>query len=260
MEPIGSSYSIASEPILEKETSPSAETLVVTEPDTAYAAPNDGSRTVVGVQAPLTTSTFVVRQPESTVSVASNPRTEEVVRYEPVALPSNTVITQTRVNNVVGLRPKPIPIVRSSLNAPGTAGFERAFGYSFEAGNGIKQEAAGNIKRINDADVMVMSGSYEYIGSDGLTYVVDWYADETGYHPSAPHLPKPVEIPFPEQAAAVEAQLRFAAEQRRLNNDANDVLAAAASNSYSASVVAPAQVVVEAKEARQLPNYSGLEQ
>ena len=45
--------------------------------------------------------------------------------------------------------------------------------------------------------------------------MVDWYADETGFHPSAPHFPQPVEIPFPEQAAAVEAQLRFAEEQRQ---------------------------------------------
>ncbi len=58
-----------------------------------------------------------------------------------------------------------------------------------------------------------MKGSYEYIGPDGNIYVVDWEADENGYRASAPHLPQPVEIPFPEQRAAVEAQLRFAAEE-----------------------------------------------
>ena len=77
------------------------------------------------------------------------------------------------------------------------------------------QEAQGELRRIDDeTEVIVMRGSYEYIGADGLTYVVDWYADETGFHPSAPHLPQPVEIPFPEQQVAVEAQIRFAQEER----------------------------------------------
>ena len=34
------------------------------------------------------------------------------------------------------------------------------------------------------------------------------YADETGFHPSAPHLPKSVVPNHPEVQAAVDAQLR----------------------------------------------------
>ena len=61
--------------------------------------------------------------------------------------------------------------------------------------------------------VMVMKGSYSYVGTDGLPYVVDWFADETGFHPSAPHLPQSVLPNHPEVAEAVAAQLRFAAEE-----------------------------------------------
>ena len=68
----------------------------------------------------------------------------------------------------------------------------------------------------NGNNVIVMQGSYEYIGSDGLVYTVEWVADENGYRPSAPHLPVSVEIPFPEQRAAVEAQVRFAKEEEEL--------------------------------------------
>jgi hypothetical protein len=106
---------------------------------------------------------------------------------------------------------QPVGIVRSSFLPQ----LDGAFEYSFESENGIKQQAVGQRKAVGEdgADVIVMKGSYEYIGSDGNIYVVDWEADENGYRASAPHLPQPVEIPFPEQRAAVEAQLRFAAEE-----------------------------------------------
>ena len=69
------------------------------------------------------------------------------------------------------------------------------------------------MKTVGEDEVMVMRGSYQYIGADGLTYQVNWVADENGFQAEAPHLPQPVEIPYPEQAAAVEAQLRFAASE-----------------------------------------------
>merc|ERR1712117_973763 len=86
-----------------------------------------------------------------------------------------------------------------------------------------EQAAYGNTAAAST--VVVMEGSYSYVGADGNTWTVDWYADETGYHPSAPHLPVPVEPLFPEIKAAVEAQLRFAAEE--------DAAAAASSRSES---------------------------
>ncbi len=67
---------------------------------------------------------------------------------------------------------------------------------------------------VNEAPVVVMRGSYEYV-DNGVTYEVVWEADENGFRPSAPkskHLPRVVAIPFLEQQAAVDAQLRFAAE------------------------------------------------
>lgn len=85
--------------------------------------------------------------------------------------------------------------------------------YSYEAENGISQDVSGEMKTVNDAQVYVMKGSYSYIGTDGQTYTVDWYADETGYHPSAPHLPRSVEPNHPEVAAAVRAQMEFARQE-----------------------------------------------
>ena len=87
---------------------------------------------------------------------------------------------------------------------------------------------------MNDAQVYVMRGSYSYTGADGLPYVVDWYADETGYHPSAPHLPRSVQPVTDEVRQAVEEQIRFAAQE-----DA----AAAAASANNVVYAAPEEVV-----------------
>nr|XP_040582150.1 pupal cuticle protein 36-like [Lepeophtheirus salmonis] len=91
-----------------------------------------------------------------------------------------------------------VPILSETNNAPE---------------NGIKQEAVGSTVTNGEESVVTMKGSYEYVGPDGQTYVVDWIADENGFQPSAPHLPKDVPIPFPEIVEAVAAQIAFAAQE-----------------------------------------------
>ena len=112
----------------------------------------------------------------------------------------------------VEARSDPVAILRSEFHGPEEDGDKR-WSYSYEAENGINQQAEGTLRRVGEADVYVMSGSYSYVGPDGLAYVVDWYADETGFHPQAPHLPRSVEPNHPEVKAAVDAQLRFAEQQ-----------------------------------------------
>ena len=117
-------------------------------------------------------------------------------------------------SSVRAAAPEPIAIVRSVNNAAGTPGFEDNFNFEFESENGIKQAAQGEMKTVGDEDVMVMKGSYQYIDADGKDVLVTWYADETGYHAESDILPVAPEIPFEEQRQAVEAQIRFAAEER----------------------------------------------
>ena len=110
------------------------------------------------------------------------------------------------------------------------------FRYNFETENDIKQEAEGELREVDGTEVVVMRGSYSYIGADGQEYVVDWYADETGYHPSAAHLPQSVEPDHPEVAAAVRAQLAFAAEEEAAA--AREAAASSNSESYAAPPLA----------------------
>ena len=119
---------------------------------------------------------------------------------------------------------EPIGIRSQSFDGP-----LPTFKYAFETENDISQSAEGSMRNVDGVDVVVMKGSYSYVGVDGNTWTVDWYADETGFHPSAPFLPKSVEPIHPEIKAAVEAQLRFAAEEE----------AAAAASSRSESYAAP---------------------
>merc|ERR1712156_905877 len=185
-------------------------------------------RTVIPppVPAPIAPVPLALPAPAPIVEVRAAPRS--YLGPAAAAVPAPAVVSLGRVVPAPAplaplplALPAPAPIVptpppvafRSVYNAPGTQLNDLdAWNYAFEADNGIRQEATGVMKAMDDgAQVMVMSGSYEYIGADSLTYIVDWVADENGFRASAPHLPKSVPIPFPEVQAAVDAQLAFAA-------------------------------------------------
>eukprot|EP00095_Tigriopus_kingsejongensis_P011773 maker-scaffold119_size336447-snap-gene-0.14 protein:Tk11773 transcript:maker-scaffold119_size336447-snap-gene-0.14-mRNA-1 annotation:"cuticular protein 46" len=124
---------------------------------------------------------------------------------------------------------EPIGIVRSVFNAPSAD--SQNYDFSFETENGIQQEASGELKTIDDNEVIVMRGSYTYIDANGEDVTVSWVADENGYRAESSILPVAPAIPFPEQAEAVAAQIAFAQQEEQQ--------ASASSNSYS-SAPAPA--------------------
>ena len=102
---------------------------------------------------------------------------------------------------VVAPTAAPVAILRSANTGPQDGNYA----YSFETENGISQSVEGRMKMVDETPVYVMKGEYEYPGADGQMWKVkiqnvanfeilkvEWYADETGYHPSAPFLPKNV--------------------------------------------------------------------
>lgn len=58
----------------------------------------------------------------------------------------------------------------------------------FETENGIKVEESGVNKQIDENAGMTMRGSYSFTEA-GVTYTVNWIADENGFQPSGAHLP-----------------------------------------------------------------------
>lgn len=133
---------------------------------------------------------------------------------EPAVLAVDRSVVKSDI--LAATRAEPIAIIRSVLNAPDTLlAAQNGWDYSYESANGIKQEASGSLRLVDGSQATVMRGSYEFIGADSIVYAVEWFADETGFHATAPHLPRNVEPNHPEVAAAVRAQVAFAEAEDR---------------------------------------------
>ena len=67
--------------------------------------------------------------------------------------------------------PAPVAITSYVYNAPGqNVNHLNTWDYGFEAENGIKQTASGSMKQVGEEEFVVMRGSYQYIGADGIFF------------------------------------------------------------------------------------------
>merc|ERR1712049_1353 len=103
---------------------------------------------------------------------------------------------------------EPIPILRSAQLSDETG----KYSYSYETGNGMGIKEEGEQKLIGDKPEEVGSvsrGSYSY-ELEGVTYTVNWVADENGFQPTGAHLP--VAPAMPEHVVKLLADLKAAGQ------------------------------------------------
>lgn len=85
-----------------------------------------------------------------------------------------------------------IPILQYDNNNNG----EGNYNYAYKTVNGISVQEEGRLKNVgSEAEAQSVSGSYSYTGTDGVTYSIQYIADENGFRPVGAHLPTPPPIP-----------------------------------------------------------------
>ncbi|KAM8710133.1 hypothetical protein ACLKA7_016860 [Drosophila subpalustris] len=64
------------------------------------------------------------------------------------------------------------------------------FSYVYETSDGTSGNQEGRLKNIgSENEAISVQGSFRYVGDDGVTYQVNYVADENGFQPSGAHLP-----------------------------------------------------------------------
>ncbi|EDV41244.1 uncharacterized protein Dana_GF10922 [Drosophila ananassae] len=64
------------------------------------------------------------------------------------------------------------------------------FNYAYKTSDGQQGEASGVLNYPgSDHESLAVKGSYSFVGDDGVTYTVNYIADENGFQPQGAHLP-----------------------------------------------------------------------
>ncbi|XP_041976604.1 larval cuticle protein 1-like [Aricia agestis] len=73
-----------------------------------------------------------------------------------------------------------------------------SYSFDFETENKIQRQEVGELKSLVDEenkphDVVIVRGSYSYINDLGEQEVMNYWADETGFHAEGPSVPRNAE-------------------------------------------------------------------
>ncbi|XP_017783110.1 PREDICTED: flexible cuticle protein 12-like [Nicrophorus vespilloides] len=65
------------------------------------------------------------------------------------------------------------------------------FRYAYETSNGISEAAEGQLNNVGtENEAISVRGHFTFVGADGVTYTVNYVADENGFQPEGDHIPK----------------------------------------------------------------------
>ncbi|KAK5646570.1 hypothetical protein RI129_005034 [Pyrocoelia pectoralis] len=77
-------------------------------------------------------------------------------------------------------------ILRQENNNIGLGDYQ----FLYQTSDGISREEKAELRTVGSNQAVVVQGSYSYIGVDGVTYTVNYVADENGYRAVGSHIPK----------------------------------------------------------------------
>ncbi|XP_016934999.3 larval cuticle protein 65Ag1-like [Drosophila suzukii] len=81
--------------------------------------------------------------------------------------------------------PADVSIVRSDSDVG-----PESFKYDWETSDGQKAQAEGQLNNIgSENESLAVRGSFSFVADDGVTYTVNYIADENGFQPQGAHLP-----------------------------------------------------------------------
>ncbi|XP_055706767.1 flexible cuticle protein 12-like [Phlebotomus papatasi] len=62
--------------------------------------------------------------------------------------------------------------------------------YAYETSDGQNAYAQGELKNFGpETNAVVSQGSFSFVGEDGVTYTINWVADENGFRADGAHVP-----------------------------------------------------------------------